>query len=70
MKNERNTSEPTNDETFSLYRSSWSNEDAQILAETITEVIHSDYEGWSNSERRVIERFLEDVALGCQASRT
>lgn len=50
---------------FSLYRSNWSNEDAQVLAQTITEAIHEGLDGWSPKEQKVIKAFLEDVALAC-----
>lgn len=50
---------------FSLYRSNWTAEDALVLGETITESIHQDLDGWSDEEKVVINKYLEDIQVAC-----
>ncbi len=45
----------------SLYRSQWSDTNGRIVAETITEAIHQDFDGWSDGEKVVIRLFLHDL---------
>ena len=40
---------------------------AQTLLEVIVESIHQDYEGWSESERKTIIRYLRDLHVGVEA---
>lgn len=54
---------------FSLYRSNWPTDDAELLAMTITESIHDGLDGWTKQEQEVIERYLADIALACAESK-
>jgi len=51
----------------SLYRSRWSDGNARILAETITEAIHQDFDGWSDGEKVIIRLFLHDLGRAVKA---
>ncbi len=44
-----------------LYRTTWSDKDAQVLAENITESIHQSLDGWDDGEKVIIELFLHDL---------
>ncbi len=51
----------------SLYRSQWSDGNARVLAETITEAIHQDFDGWSGGEKVIIRLFLHDLGRAVKA---
>lgn len=55
--------DPTNPQcdVESLHRSYWEPEDAVRLAETITESLHQDLDGWSDEEKQVIKAYIEDI---------
>ncbi len=44
-----------------LYRTIWSDKDAQILAGNITESLHQSLDGWDDGEKVIIELFLHDL---------
>ncbi len=44
-----------------LYRTIWSDRDAQILAGNITESLHQSLDGWDDGEKVIIELFLHDL---------
>lgn len=51
-----------------LYKSNWSDEDAQVLAEVVTESIHQSFDGWSSREKTVIRKYLNDLGLAYSKS--
>ncbi len=44
-----------------LYRTIWSDKDAQILAGNITESLHQSLDDWDDGEKVIIELFLHDL---------
>lgn len=51
-----------------LYKSNWTNEDAQVLAEVVTESIHQNLDGWTSQEKSVIRKYLNDLGNAYQQS--
>jgi hypothetical protein len=54
-------------EAESLYRSHWTDEDAQNLAECVTESIHQGLDGWDDRDKAVITLYLHDLGLALKA---
>ena len=48
-----------------MYRTDWDQNpiEAVHVCQTITEVMHQSYEGWTDAEQSTIKAFLNDLAL-------
>tara|TARA_Y100000114_G_scaffold156778_2_gene185230 strand:+ start:455 stop:670 length:216 start_codon:yes stop_codon:yes gene_type:complete len=56
---------------FLIRRTDWHNhpEDAITLAETISDAMEQNYEGWSMDEIQAIEQFLDDIERAAATAR-
>lgn len=49
-----------------LYKSHWTDKEAQQLAEIVTESIHQNFDGWTSQEKSVIRKYLNDLGLAIE----
>ena len=54
---------------FKMYRTEWTEQDAVLVARTISESLHQSLDGWTEDEAKVIRAYLDDIALACQVTK-